>query len=71
MNFSFCIQKSICKMSLTETCFIYVLPGFQSRSWAKKGFGVEQGDLAESCPNDRSQTSYSRASPIWSSWRHT
>lgn len=70
MNFSFCILKSVCKMSLMETHFIWVSPGCQSRSWAKEGFGVEQGDLAKPCPRDRSQTSYSRASPGQSSWQH-
>lgn len=57
VTFKFFIQKSICKMSLTGTCSICVLRGFQSSSWVEKVFGVKQGDLAESYPNKRSKTS--------------
>lgn len=66
MNFSFCIQRSICKTSLIDPLHL-CLTRVSEQELAKEGFGVEKGDLAELCLNDRSQTSSSRASPGWSS----
>lgn len=66
MNFSFCIQKSICKTSLIDPLHL-CLTWVSEQELAKERFGVEKGDLAELCLNDRFQPSYSRASPGWSS----